>query len=298
MDVSHPASANYGRHLSAVEVHELFAPLAETIDAVRSWIADTANVNKSDILHSSNKGWLAVDIPVKDAERIFQTQYYEHEDHDGNLRVGCDQYYLPRHIEQHIDYVVPGVKSSPPLKKRNVKRNQIGGHHGIWWQPHPWDPPYHGPWHMPPAAHGLPPALQDCARNITPICIRALYDIPKPHLTDSVNSLGLFEQIDTYAQGDLDSFYALYAPNIPNGTAPIPAFIDGAQAPVAVDDPYNSGESDIDITMALALIYPQTVTLYQVDDIPNVGAVSFDQPLQARATRLLRTVTVNENHCS
>lgn len=58
----------------------------------------------------------------------------------------------------------------------------------------------------------------------------------------------------------------MYAPYVPQGTAPIPAFIDGAQAPVAQDDPTNTGESDIDIDMAFSLIYPQTVTLYQTDD--------------------------------
>jgi len=69
----------------------------------------------------------------------------------------------------------------------------------------------------------------------------------------------------------LNSFFTQYAPNVPNGTAPIPAFIDGAQAPVAVDDPTNTGESDIDLDMAYSLIYPQIVTLYQTDDAPQAA---------------------------
>lgn len=35
MDVSHPSSKNYGKHLSATEVHELFAPAQETVSAVK-----------------------------------------------------------------------------------------------------------------------------------------------------------------------------------------------------------------------------------------------------------------------
>ena len=103
---------------------------------------------------------------------------------------------------------------------------------------------------MPPSATRLPPDLQDCARNNTPTCIRALYSIPKAHLNDSVNALGLFEEADYYAQSDLDAFFTHYAPNVPNGTAPIPAFIDGAQAPVPADSPFNTGESDLDLDIA------------------------------------------------
>ncbi|KAK6440381.1 hypothetical protein LTR95_003388 [Oleoguttula sp. CCFEE 5521] len=84
--------------------------------------------------------------------------------------------------------------------------------------------------------------------------------------------MGLFEEGDYYAQSDLNKFFAQYAPNVPQGTAPIPNFIDGAIAPVAADDPTNTGESDIDIDMAFSLIYPQNVVLYQVDDAPSVAS--------------------------
>jgi tripeptidyl-peptidase-1 len=113
----------------------------------------------------------------------------------------------------------------------------------------------------------LPANLQDCGSNITPGCIKALYEIPQPCQTpDKVNSMGVYESGDTYAQGDLDKFFAQYAPYVPQGTHPIPAFIDGAMAPVLPDDPNNTGESDIDLDMAFTLIYPQTVTLYQTDN--------------------------------
>jgi tripeptidyl-peptidase I len=113
----------------------------------------------------------------------------------------------------------------------------------------------------------LPTDVQDCGSNITPPCIKYLYKIPQPRQTpDKVNSMGLYESGDTYAQGDLDLFFAQYAPYVPQGTHPIPAFIDSAEAPVLPDDPNNTGESDIDMDMAFSLIYPQTVTLYQTDD--------------------------------
>jgi tripeptidyl-peptidase-1 len=105
-------------------------------------------------------------------------------------------------------------------------------------------------------------SLQHCDTDITPVCLKALYQIPEATTSASPNnSLGLYEYGDTYAQQDLDLFFAKYAPHIPKGTHPIPAFIDGATGPVPVES--GGGESDVDMTIALSLIYPQTLTLYQ-----------------------------------
>lgn len=112
--------------------------------------------------------------------------------------------------------------------------------------------------------------LADCDVHITPACIKALYGVPdtpeypggKPRAD---NSLGIFEEGDYYAQADLDLFFANYTPSIPKGTHPIPAFIDGAEAPIDTADA--GGESDLDFELAYPLIYPQTITLYQTDDV-------------------------------
>ncbi|KAG8405499.1 hypothetical protein J3458_022151 [Metarhizium acridum] len=56
-------------------------------------------------------------------------------------------------------------------------------------------------------------------------------------------------------------------PYIPNGTHPAPHSVDGAQAPVPLRSPQNGGESDIDIDIVQSFILPQSMLLYQVDDI-------------------------------
>ena len=262
MDVSHPTSPSYGSYLTKDEVNALFGPSESTISAVREWLSGAASVHEDDIQLSAN-GWLVVDLPVHAAEKAFRTTYHGHEDSAGRLRVACDSYSVPAHLSDRIDYITPGVKPSPPLRKRMESRHGPGG---PGRRPPHKGPPSHGPWHMPPGAQHLPPDLQDCGRNITPTCIRALYSIPLAHLNDSVNALGLFEEGDHYSQSDLNKFFAQYAPNVPQGTAPLPANIDGAEGPVAAADPTNTGESDIDMDMTLSLIYPQNIVLYQVDD--------------------------------
>lgn len=114
-----------------------------------------------------------------------------------------------------------------------------------------------------------PDSLDNCDVSITPACIKALYGIPEPPeyqngnaRTD--NSLGIFEAGDYYAQEDLDVFFANYTKNIPQGTGPTAAFIDGAEAPVDLSEA--GGESNLDLQIIYPIIYPQNVTLFQTDD--------------------------------
>ena len=96
--------------------------------------------------------------------------------------------------------------------------------------------------------------------------MRALYDIPPGRHSNPINTMGLYEQGDYYAGEDVDLFYKNFAPWVPQGTRPTLNGVDGGLAPVAYNSPNNNGESDLDIDIATALIYPQTITLYQVDD--------------------------------
>jgi tripeptidyl-peptidase-1 len=124
-----------------------------------------------------------------------------------------------------------------------------------------------------PLPDGTALTLANCDTNTTRECLKALYQIPDATTASPGNSLGLFEQAEYYSQKDLDMFFTAYAPNIPNGTYPIPAFIDGGMAPAPQRD---AGlEPDVDIAIALSLIYPQNVTLYQTDDIPYGQQLGF-----------------------
>ncbi|KAJ4856853.1 pro-kumamolisin, activation domain-containing protein [Trichoderma breve] len=238
MEVSDPSSESFGKHLSEDEVHDLFAPARETFDAVHSWLVESG-VNATDIRQYVNKGWLAIDLPVSHVEDLFLTQYHEHE-REGVLKVGCDQYHVPKHLAKHIDYIVPGVKLSPPMVKRSLERRSGTNHRKA--------------------------DLQDCARNFTAICYRALYQIPATSIPVPGHEPAVYESGDTFSQEDIDSYFHKYAPYIPKGTHPKILSIDGGQAPVAPDSEFNTGESDIDIDIIQTLIWPQSMVLYQVDD--------------------------------
>ena len=69
-----------------------FAPKQQTVDDIRNWL-ENFGIHKSRIAHSDNKGWIAVDVTVKEAEGLLDTEYYEHEHTTSSkVRVGCDEY--------------------------------------------------------------------------------------------------------------------------------------------------------------------------------------------------------------
>jgi len=58
-----------------------------------------------------------------------------------------------------------------------------------------------------------------------------------------------------------DVTQANFTPSIPNGTHPKVDSINGATAPVAVEDA--GGESELDFQLAYPIVYPIEVVLYQ-----------------------------------
>lgn len=79
-----------------------------------------------------------------------------------------------------------------------------------------------------------------CDKWISPECVRALYNVSEiPEYPNGVpredNAMGLFESGDFYSQNDLNIFFKNFTPKIPQDTAPTPAFIDGAIAPVGLE---------------------------------------------------------------
>ncbi|OQD85399.1 hypothetical protein PENANT_c010G10600 [Penicillium antarcticum] len=263
MEVSDPTSAKYGKYWTAEEVHDMFAPSKEAVESVRKWL-EGSGIHESRVVHSDNKGWLAFDAHAHEVEKLFMAEFYEHEHAaTSSIKIGCDEYHVPDHIQKHIDYITPGVKLSPIVKKSSkVKRMSHLAHSKGSMEVSDAERAAS----IPAKAAALPKNLQTCGSEMTPDCIRALYHIPVAKKAAKGNSLGLYEQGDYFAKSDLDLFYKEYSPNVPQGTYPIPALIDGANYSVPASSSLNGGESDIDIDMAYALIYPQTVTLYQVDD--------------------------------
>ena len=84
-------SPNYGRHYTAEEVIDIFAPSKETVDSVRGWL-ENAGITASRISQSANKQWLQFDAKVEEVEALLHTEYhaYEHKD-TGKFNFACEK---------------------------------------------------------------------------------------------------------------------------------------------------------------------------------------------------------------
>jgi tripeptidyl-peptidase-1 len=286
MDVSHPESKNYGKHWSHKTIAETFAPSHETVKAVHDWLI-SAGIPKERIQKSQSMGWLHFDATVEEAEALLKTEYhlYEHEQ-SGQGQVACTEYHVPEHVQHHVDFITPTVhfdaKIIDPngplgdLEKRHLVERNVKGL-GL------------------PGQGSLPKIqennnfkniindLKDCSNNVTPDCLRALYKFPAlPSFfpTNPKNSYGIVEYTpQSYIGSDLDLFFGNYSKNQVQ-KRPILDSVDGGSISDTQDLNLNA-ESDLDLEYAMALVNPLKVTLYQVGDVPEQAATSFNNFLDA-----------------
>lgn len=250
MDVADPSSANYGRHWTQDEITDMFSPSAATVNVTKDWVM-SSGIGAARIAHSASGGWLVFNATVDEAEKLLDASFWLYENDDGQIMAGCDEYRIPSQLTDHVDFVYPGVvmaesRASPRSKRsqKSVSRSQ------------------------PAEAAKKRQDTPSCSEVVTPQCIADLYEIPPANKAHPNNSFGLYERECWYQDEDLDLFFANYAPGIPEGTRPLNLSIDLAvwhynESDTSISIPT---EADLDTEVAYPIIYPQTVTVYQVDD--------------------------------
>ncbi|KAL3455892.1 peptidase S8/S53 domain-containing protein [Aspergillus heterothallicus] len=260
MDISNPTSPEYGKHLSAAEVHDLFAPREESVSLVQAWL-ESRGISGGRISQSVNKQWLQFDASAEEMEWLLQTEYYlySHSESDRS-HIACREYRVPESVQPHIDYITPGIQlveldGREPFKSKIKKRSPNG-----------MTPPFTTDDLYEILGSGVPA----CDKVVTPECIRAdrkdMYQIPMGDKATPGNELGIFESVgDIYTQVDLDLFFAAVAEEIPSGTHPILHAINGAEAPQSVLE-LAGPESSLDFQISYPVIWPQNSVLFQTDD--------------------------------
>lgn len=190
-------------------------------------------------------------------ERLLKTKYKLYEHSTGQHHIACDEYSVPRDIAEHIDLIMPTVHFDTKIvggpehqnEKRDIPTNLQPGNPGSGFLPKK-GKTIKGPGAQPNAAE--PFALTTCNTQITPECLRALYQFPNGTLAKS--SYGIVEYTpQAYLQGDLDLFYSNLARTVPAGTAPTLNSIDGGVVQTTTQGFNVNGESDLDLEYAIAL---------------------------------------------
>jgi len=120
------------------------------------------------------RNWIHFNATVYEAEQLLNTKYhyYQHDISKG-VRMGCEKYYLPKGVREHVDFVVcphslhhhmyPGTNMEPLNQMPTIQLEGI--------RPLP-NKVARG---VAKSPHGGLTGLANCYESITIECIRALY---------------------------------------------------------------------------------------------------------------------------
>jgi tripeptidyl-peptidase-1 len=121
MSVSSPKSPSYGKLLSLEEIHALTSPSTQALKEVSTYMA---SFGATDISYSS--GFLRATVSIDTAEQMLSTKYstFKHAV-TGDVAVRCEDYSLPDHVAEHIDFVSPTVNFPQPFLRTQAINSEI-----------------------------------------------------------------------------------------------------------------------------------------------------------------------------
>ncbi|CAN8105281.1 unnamed protein product [Discula destructiva] len=274
-EVSRPGSAKYGQHWSPKDIVDMFSPSQESADSVTTWLTESG-IASDRIGQHFNQGWIEVeDATVAEIEALLQTEYYYFDHKHGSSSIACNDYSVPTDLSsEHIDFIMPTVhfdaRVRPSQEELLRKKRDLPSLFANTTASLP----------KPGKEidiNAIDLELTGCDAQITPDCLRALYNLTTG--TYNLSSYGIVEYgFQSYLPDDLDLFFANFSSE-QTGERPLLASVDGG-APQSLIQTFSfNGESDLDLQYAMSLSYPQQITLFQVGD--DEESASFNNFLDA-----------------
>lgn len=263
MQVSDPESPQYGKHWTSKEVVEYFRPSETTITAVTTWLRANG-ITKTTL--SGNKAWLAFDLEASKLEALLHAEYHVYEDDYTKAVIpSCHRYHLPRSLQEHVDFITPGLKMLAP--NAPVKQ-AVTTHHARALT----DSAKPGPCQFYPLPPRCTRGLKHCDEVLNPDCLKALYQFTNSNITspNPRNALGLYEgEAQRWDQHDLNIFFASVTHGrIPNNTSPISMSIDGGVSKANTTHLIFNYRFEVllDLGDVYPIIYPQNVAIWDEND--------------------------------
>ncbi|KAK8079652.1 hypothetical protein PG997_007470 [Apiospora hydei] len=193
-EVSDPAHARYGQHLSQQEVKDLVKPSDEALDLVHEWLQDNGVAPAG---YSTAKDWISVTLPVDKIESLLDTKYHTYEHADGSRVARTSKWSLPAHLHDHIDTIQPTTSFFRARAERFDHVLDAG-----------WIPPAY----TPPSNSTLNKVCN--ISSVTPECFQTLYGTKgyKTRAAD-VNKVGFTNYLGEHPiRSDTEKFLAKYRP--------------------------------------------------------------------------------------
>ncbi|KAI0741645.1 peptidase S8/S53 domain-containing protein [Daedaleopsis nitida] len=255
-EVSDPAHARYGQHLSKEDVAALVAPHPDAVEAVEAWLL-AHGLDTSSAQRSPSGDWITVRVSVAQAENMLGTKYstYRH-DKSEDYVIRTMNYSLPSVLHEHIAVVAPTtyfgtMKSMKATSFVQPDAPTIESDVDIA--------------HLLKGPESLATVPTSCNTVITPACLRALYNTSTyvPAATGK-NSLGVAGYLDEFAnRADLQTFFTRFRTDAVGGTFTTVRVNGGG------DDQSDPGvEANLDIQYTEGISFPTPNIYYSTGGSP------------------------------
>lgn len=261
LQISHPLSPLFGRHWEYQQVLDWFSPDPEATQAVVSWLQQSG-VTSSQIAQTQD-GSLVFNATIREMEDIFKTSYGLYgQDHNPQLYLGCEEYSIPTHLRDYIDFITPSTPITSSPKIRLNTRYAAGDRLS--------DSEEEERHHLRRGTETDLPS--HCGDMITPACLRSLYRFPEndaisPH---PESTLGVVEiTLAHWLPSDLDMFFQQYAGTLV-GLRPVMHGINGGRWQDIYKGQTWNVEADLDMEYTMALT-SRPVFNYQIGPVDSAG---------------------------
>ncbi|KAI0103844.1 tripeptidyl-peptidase [Nemania sp. FL0031] len=241
LDMSTPGHANYGKHMSRLELRSYTAPTQEAVSSVLSWLTS------SNIKPLVNNDWITFSTTVETANELLNTTFawYQYEK-GGSPKLRTLDYSVPDELADSIDLIQPTTR----FGQLGAKKSTIFDMHIL------------GPVDEEAKvnAQAASAAVADCnTSQITPACIKSLYNI---HYTPAAtgNLVAFASYLEEYARySDLASFETKWLPAAAGQNFTVQLVNGGLNNQNSNSD---SGEANLDIQYILGVSAPIPILEY------------------------------------
>lgn len=238
LDISTPGHALYGQHLKRDELKAMLRPSPSATRQIMNWL-ESSGVQGKDIVDDGE--WINFLTNTTTAEKMMDTKFKIYRNEDAQVdKVRTLQYSVPEQLHQYIDMIQPTTRFGQPKPQRSTLRiKEIIG----------------------PASDAAPAS---CNTNITPECLRELYNVSdsNPGGPASGNVLGFGGFEEQYARfNDFQQFAKEYATYLVGKSFSYVLINGGKNDQTSQND---STEANLDVQYGLALGPNATGKFYSV----------------------------------
>lgn len=231
--------------------------------------------------------WITVNINVKTAERLLDTEYYVFVNDDGSALIRAPEWSLPKHLHEHVDAIQPTTSFMRPIKRTELDEAAAAVI------------PFPYPGLTDPTSAEL---KKVCTVNgTTPECFATLYQT-KGYVQKAAgkNQVGFNNFLgEVPIRPDTELFLSKYQPKAVSGAKDF-KFVSIDNGPtqdgLLTDAQLEAGtgvEANLDAQTIIGMTYPMPVTAYSTGgdppEIPHVpGGESPGNEPYCKCSRLFR----------